>query len=108
MIMHTEWTLVEAKFTPETDGEYSIALNATAPITGSGIVLVDEFSVKEGESVAPADPFITTIPFTETFDDATHYALGGDLPDGWAAYSGNGDAGFKTETYEDTYMPAYS
>ena len=108
MIMHTEWTLVEAKFTPETDGEYSIALNATAPITGSGIVLVDDFSVKEGESVAPADPFITTIPFTETFDDATHYALGGDLPDGWAAYSGNGDAGFKTETYEDAYMPAYS
>lgn len=49
MIMHTEWTLVEAKFTPETDGEYSIALNATAPITGSGIVLVDDFSVKEGK-----------------------------------------------------------
>lgn len=26
--------------------------------------------------------YVTTIPFTETFDDESHYLLGGTLPDG--------------------------
>lgn len=28
-----------------------------------------------------AQGYQTTIPFVETFDDETHYTLGGDLPD---------------------------
>lgn len=84
MIMHTEWTLVEAKFTPETDGEYSIALNATAPITGSGIVLVDDFSIEAEETQEPpVEEWAASIPYSENFDDASHYNGLGHLPNGW-------------------------
>lgn len=43
---------------------------------------------------AMADGYVTAIPFTETFDDESHYTLGGELPDGWAQYAASGNAGF--------------
>ena len=62
-----------------------------------------------GTLYSMAQGYQPTIPFTETFDDETHYTLGGDLPDGWLGCSGNdGERGFfKTEFY-DNGLKAYS
>lgn len=83
-ITFTDWTLVEATFTPETDGEYSIALHATAPITGSGIILVDDFSITAEETPEPpVVEWTASIPYAENFDDETHYNGVDFLPNGW-------------------------
>ena len=56
-----------------------------------------------------AQGYQTTIPFVETFDDETHYTLGGDLPDGWLGCSGNEDEkGFVKTQYYDNGLKAYS
>ena len=53
-----------------------------------------------------AQGYQTTIPFVETFDDETHYTLGGDLPDGWLGCSGNEDEkGFVKTQYYDKHTP---
>ena len=56
-----------------------------------------------------AQGYQTTIPFVETFDDETHYTLGGDLPDGWLGCSGNEDEkGFVKTQHYDNGLKAYS
>ena len=54
--------------------------------------------------------YTTTIPFTETetFDDESHFTEGGDLPDGWAQYSANGNSGFTRENSTESWEPANS
>ena len=55
--------------------------------------------------------YTTTIPFTETFDDESHFTEGGDLPDGWTQYAAGGNAGFErmssVESYEDANSGEY-
>ena len=44
----------------------------------------------------------------ETFDDESHFTEGGDLPDGWAQYSANGNSGFTRENSTESWEPANS
>lgn len=57
---------------------------------------------------AMADGYVTAIPFTETFDDESHYTLGGELPDGWAQYAASGNTGFTRENSQESYEQAHS
>ena len=85
-ITNTEWAEISATFTPETSGTYSVALQITSGISTSSFVYVDDFTI-DGKAVTPPDPeepYVTTIPFTEAFDDDSHYVNGGTLPDSWA------------------------
>lgn len=54
--------------------------------------------------------YVTTVPFTETFDDDTHYTEGGTMPDGWAVSATEGDNGFaRAERYDNyPYVEPYS
>lgn len=79
----SQFELVEAKFTPTESGEYSVAIQVTCNLSSSGFVFIDDVSI-DGQAATPAEPYVTTVPFTETFDDDSHYALGGTLPDSWA------------------------
>ena len=48
----------------------------------------------------------TAVPFTETFDDDSHFTQGGNLPDGWAATKTEGDKGYvRTQWYDYGVQP---
>ncbi len=93
------WTKVEAKYTPEENGQYSVAVQiGSGGWSMSGSVNIDDFSIEAGEAPEPpAEGYETTIPFTESFDDETHYALEGSLPDGWLSESATGSAFAKSD-----------
>ena len=105
-ITHTQFERVETTFTPTVSGEYSVALQITCNLSSSGFAMVDDFTIEEAPK--PADPWVTTIPFTEGFDDDAHFALGGELPDSWAQYAAGGNAGFTRENSDDTWENANS
>ncbi len=83
MIENTQFELVEATFTPEESGQYSIAIQVTANLSSSGFVFIDDVTV-DGEAVTPpAEEWEASIPYAENFDDAGHYNGQDNLPIGW-------------------------
>ena len=79
----SEWTLVECVFTPETDGQYCFGLWNAAVLSSAGDVMFDTLVI-ETEATEPEEPaWEASLPYVETFDDATHYTGDAVLPNGW-------------------------
>ena len=102
---HEAWTKIEAKFTPEADGKYCLALHTTSGVRPSGFILVDDISVDNtgGGTEPPVEEWEASIPYAENFDDAEHYDGEHQLPNGWRA---TGDDAFITANHDD--VPAVS
>lgn len=102
---HEAWTKIEAKFTPEADGKYCLALHTTSGVRPSGFILVDDISVDGvgGGTEPPVEEWEASIPYAENFDDAEHYDGEHQLPNGWRA---TGDDAFITANSDD--VPAVS
>jgi hypothetical protein len=81
----TDWESLELKFTPESDGQYCFGLWCTSTLSSAGDVFYDSFSVTAAESEEPPVTWEATLPYEETFDDATHYSGEDYLPIGWLA-----------------------
>lgn len=98
----TSWEKIEAEFTPDADGGYSFAMWACSPLSNDGFFGLDEFSIVPEETEPPVT-WEPTIPYTESFDDETHYSGKEYLPIGWFA---SGDTPFITASI--TGVPAMS
>ena len=96
------WEKVECKFTPETDGQYCFGLWNCSVLSSAGDVFYDSFSVTTANG-SGEEGWQATLPYLETFDDATHYSGEDYLPIGWLA---TGDETFVTANI--TGKPAVS
>lgn len=96
------WEKVECKFTPETDGQYCFGLWNCSVLSSAGDVFYDSFSVTTANG-SGEEGWKATLPYLETFDDATHYSGEDYLPIGWLA---TGDETFVTANI--TGKPAVS
>lgn len=96
------WEKVECKFTPETDGQYCFGLWNCSVLSSAGDVFYDSFSVTTANG-SGGEGWQATLPYLETFDDATHYSGEEHLPIGWLA---TGDETFVTANI--TGKPAVS
>lgn len=102
---YAEWTQIEQTFTPAESGEYCIAVIVTAGLSSSGAVCIDDFSIRSN-ATDPGDPgeeWTPSIPYSEGFDDASHYSGSDYLPIGW--YSSGEDTWF---TASSNARPAIS
>lgn len=86
-----DWEEVKVTFTPETDGAYCFGLWATSGLSSAGDIFYDTFSLSSGET--GGETWQATLPYTETFDDATHYSGTEYLPIGWLS---TGESPFAT------------
>ena len=86
-----DWTEVKYTFTPEADGEYcfSIVYKETAGFRNCGNIAIDDVTItgyapgEGGEVTPPAGGEPVAFEFFEDFDDNSHFANGGIVPDGW-------------------------
>lgn len=82
-----DWTEQTYTFTPESDGDYTIAINATTQLYQASYVTIDDFEVtaeeETGGGETPTTPAEQETLFEETFDDADHFADGATVPTGW-------------------------
>ena len=99
----TEWENLELKFTPSADGQYCFGLWCSSTLGNVGDVFYDSFSVTAAESEEPPVTWEATLPYEETFDDATHYSGEDYLPIGWLA---TGETPFVTANID--WKPAVS
>ena len=99
----TEWENLELKFTPSADGQYCFGLWCSSTLGNVGDVMYDSFSVTAAESEEPPVTWEATLPYEETFDDATHYSGEDYLPIGWLA---TGETPFVTANID--WKPAVS
>lgn len=74
------WEKVDVVFTPESSGDYCFAFWACSALSMDGFMTVDDFKV---EGPAPEPAWTASLPYVETFDDATHYTGDAVLPNGW-------------------------
>lgn len=74
------WEKVDVVFTPENAGDYCFAFWACSELSMDGFMTIDDFKV-EGPAAEPA--WEASLPYVETFDDATHYTGDAVLPNGW-------------------------
>lgn len=98
----TSWEKVEAEFTPDADGGYCFGMWACSPLSNDGFFGLDDFSIVPEETEQPVT-WQPSIPYTESFDDETHYSGKEYLPIGWFA---SGDTPFITAGI--TGVPAMS
>ncbi|OUN71165.1 carbohydrate binding domain-containing protein [Barnesiella sp. An55] len=97
-----QWTLAEVIYTPSQDGQYCVGLWNSSTLSSSGDVYYDTFSIEEIAS-EPEPAWEATLPYKETFDDSTHYAVDAVLPNGWVS---NTDNAFQTvNANEWGYVP---
>ncbi|HIZ26156.1 MAG TPA: hypothetical protein H9969_03685 [Candidatus Barnesiella merdipullorum] len=95
-----QWTLAEVIYTPSQDGQYCVGLWNSSTLSSSGDVYYDTFSIEE---IASEPAWEATLPYKETFDDSTHYAVDAVLPNGWVS---NTDNAFQTvNANEWGYVP---
>ena len=97
-----DWTELTYTFTPETDGQYCFGLWYVAGWSNAGNLFYDSFSVTTANG-SGGEGWQATLPYLETFDDATHYSGEEHLPIGWLA---TGDETFVTANI--TGKPAVS
>lgn len=84
----SEWTQAEVIYTPSQDGQYCVGLWNSSTLSSSGDVYYDTFSIEE-IAPEPEPAWEATLPYIETFDDATHYTGDAALPNGWSSNSEN-------------------
>ena len=88
----SEWTQAEFIYTPSQDGQYCVGLWNSSTLSSAGDVFYDTFSIEEIVA-EPEQAWEATLPYTETFDDSTHYTGDAVLPNGWVS---NTDNAFQT------------
>ena len=109
---HPSWTELKYVFTPEADGEYcfSIAMKqSTELLRDHGFIGIDDVTItgyapaEGGEPVTPPSGEPTAFEFFEDFDDDTHFANGGIVPDGWLSTGAMAPKREKAGLYETGY-----
>lgn len=83
-----EWTQAEFSYVPNADGQYCVGLWASSSLSSAGDVFYDSFSIEEVEA-EPQPGWEATLPYLETFDDASHFTGDATLPNGWVSNSDN-------------------
>lgn len=82
------WTLAEFSYIPDADGQYCVGLWASSTLSSAGDVYYDSFSIEEVET-EPQPGWEATLPYLETFDEASHFTGDATLPNGWVSNSDN-------------------